>query len=146
MHYDEVIALSDRVFADVAIERFKMLITRDAMANPDEAYEYAGKELMGRIFVSDAGALRNLADVIANDPAIDAADRRLDVALAAAGKSLTLAGENDPRSLSTLAMVNFRQGNLDDAVKLQSQAWFIAAPGDKPEFERTLRVYQRAKF
>ncbi|MHC4102180.1 MAG: redoxin family protein, partial [Planctomycetota bacterium] len=113
-HYDEVIELNSMVFADVAIERFSMILLD--MKEPGQAYEYAHNDLIEGKFAKDAGALRMLAAVIATHPDIEPDNRDLELAMTAAEKSLALEGTRDPKSLSMAALVHFHRGEIDEAV------------------------------
>jgi thiol-disulfide isomerase/thioredoxin len=141
-HYDEVIDLSARVFADVAIERFKMILLD--MKDPEAAYDYARKELVGKLFAADSGALRMLAVEITTNPEIDRAGRDLDVAMTAARQSLQLEGPVHPRALSTAALVHFHRGELREAIELQTEAYFRAEPRAKSGYRRVLSSYREA--
>ena len=144
--YDEVIALSNRVFADVAIEKLEMILVD--MDDQEKAYEFVSK-MTGKMFGSDAGALQMLAkDITLNpkystDPEKDLRD--LDIALQVAKASLKVSGNDDPVALGTLALVHFHRQELDKAVDLQIQAYWIAETRNKPEFERVLKTYQQAR-
>ncbi len=137
--YDEVIALDPQVFAPVAIERFEMMAAD--MEDKEAAYTYAREVLIGGIFARDAGALRMLAEKIATDPKLDRAED-LDVALAAADLSLSIAGATDPEALATAAMVRFHRGEKNEAVDLQTQAYFLARPDAKAQYKRVLDGYR----
>lgn len=145
-HFDEVIKLDGRVFAEVALEKFEMLL--DDMNQRDEAYRFAQQELIGSLFSKDPGALQMLAVKIATDPKLAADPARdlqdMDVALAAAEASLRVAGRDDPESLATLAMVYYHRQEVEQAVDLQTQAYFIASPRHKPRYKRVLGSYQQA--
>ena len=145
-HFDEVIELDARVFAEIALEKFEMML--DDMDQRDEAYEFAEQKLIADLFSNDSGALRMLAVKIATDPKLAAdPDRELqdmDVALAAAKASLRVAGRDDPESLATLAMVYYHRQDVEQAVDLQTQAYFIASPKHKPRYKRVLGSYQQA--
>ncbi len=144
MHYDKVVALDGSVFADVALERFQMLVSSQDMNDSEAAYTYARDELLGKLFASDALALRDLASKIALDTKIEDDVRDLDLALEAAEKALTVSGRDDPESLATLALVNYHLGNIEEAVRLQTRAYFIARPKVKPAYKRVLVSYQDA--
>jgi thiol-disulfide isomerase/thioredoxin len=141
-HYDEVIDLSPMVFADVAIERFNMILVD--MKDATQAYEYARQDLIGGKFATDSGALRMLAENIVTDPDVESADRDLAVAMAAAEQSLRLAGAVDPEALSAVALVHFHRGEIRQAVKLQTQAYFLARPERKAGYRRVLGSYRDA--
>jgi thiol-disulfide isomerase/thioredoxin len=108
-HYDEVIALNPMVFADVAIERFSMILLD--MDDAPQAYEYANRVLIRDKFAKDSGALRMLAAVIATHPDIKSADRR---------------------------------GEIDEAVEMQTRAYFLAKPDAKAGYKRVLASYRDA--
>lgn len=141
-HFDEVIRLNGRVFAEVALERFEMMIVD--MKDPAAAYRYAESELIGGFLRKDADALRLLAGKIALDPKIKKEDRDLDVAERAAARALKISGSDDPKSLATMALVNFHQGRIDAAIDLQAQAYFVAQPRRKSDYMRVLISYRSA--
>ena len=141
-YYDEVINLDPGIFAAVALEKFDMLLLD--MDDKDKAYEFARTGLMDQNFASDAGALQMLSEKIAHDPKIDESKRDLDAALEIAQASRRLAGQNEPTALAAVASVHFKRGETDQAISLQKQAYFNAAPKKKPEFKRILTMYQGA--
>lgn len=141
-HYDEIVAMDANVFAAVGLEKFEMqLVDMDDRA---KAYDYARNNLMGQTFASDGGALQMLAEKIAADPKIDQPKRDLDLALEAAEAARRINGMNDAKSLAVLAKVRYARGEVDQAVELQKQAYFSAAPKSKPEYKRVLASYQEA--
>jgi thiol-disulfide isomerase/thioredoxin len=141
-HYDEVIALDSMVFADIAIERFSMILLD--MNDAPQAYDYADSVLIRDKFAKDPGALRMLAAVITRHPDIEPDDRDLEVAMTAAELSLTLEGTRDPEALSMAALVHFHRGEIDEAVELQTRAYFLAEPVEKAGYKRVLASYQDA--
>jgi thiol-disulfide isomerase/thioredoxin len=140
--YDSVIALDARVFANIAIERFQMVLVDEG--EKERAYDYAREHLMNQAFRDDAGALRMLAESVSSDPKIDKADRDLDFALEAAIAAYELAGETDINAMATLARVRYHRGELDEAVRLQRQAWMKARPSRKHDLKRVLDSYQES--
>jgi thiol-disulfide isomerase/thioredoxin len=141
-HYDDVVDLDPRVFANIGLEKFEMLLVD--MDDRDRAYEYARGTLLGQKFASDAGALQMLAEKIATDAKIDQPKRDLDLALEAADAAHRLAGRSDPKALAVLATVRFQRGEMEEAIELQKRAYFSASPKTKPNYQRTLRTYQDA--
>ena len=65
-------------------------------------------------------------------------------ALEAAEASLRVAGRDDPESLATLAMVYYHLQDVQQAIELQTQAYFIASPRHKPRYQRVLGSHQQA--
>ncbi len=140
--YDEVIAMDPRVFAPIALERFQMMLVD--MSDREAAYQYVRDALIGRMFADDAGALRMLAVVITENPQLAASQRDLDVAIDAALLSLELDGRRNPDALSCAAGVHFHRGEYDDAIALQTQAYFNARPAEKAAHQGRLEGYQRS--
>ncbi len=141
-HYDEVIALNPTVFAEIALEQFGMLLVD--MNDPTEAYAYARSKLMGEYFTDDAQAMAMLARKIVSEPNIEPSARNMDLALEAAQAARQLAGASDPSILATMAMVQFNQGQIAEAVETQKRAYFVASPKHKAEYRRALKSYQEA--
>lgn len=139
--YDEVIDLSPTIFADIALERFEMVIAD--MHEPKNAYAYARDKLMGEFYGSDAEALTQLAEKIAVDPDIRTEDRDLDLALEAATAANKLL--DHPATYASLALVHFHRGETAEAIRLQKIAMFRARPRAKPEYKRVLKTYQEAE-
>ncbi|MHC5026765.1 MAG: TlpA family protein disulfide reductase [Planctomycetota bacterium] len=140
-HYDEVIEKDKWVFSRVAIERFEMMLLD--MSDRDAAYAYAREELLDKHFIDDAGALADLGENIASNPDISDDLRDLPFALELAETSVELSS-GDPRSLSTLAAIQFHSGDTAAAVATQRRAWKLVRPKDKEQYRRVLRTYQEA--
>jgi thiol-disulfide isomerase/thioredoxin len=140
--YDNVIELNPTVFADVAMERFEMLLVD--MADAEQAYEYARKSMLDGHYSGDVEALRVLAETIATDPQIPRDKRDLDLALETAKAAMKAEGGTDPQSYATLALIHFHRGETADAIRHQKRAWMIAKPKAKPELRRVLKSYQAA--
>ena len=140
--YDEVIEMDSRVFAVIAIERMEMMYVD--MDQKEEAYEFAEKTLIGDLFANDAGALRMLVAKIVDDPQFDPLERELEIAMTAAQRALDLSGPRDPRALATAAVVHARRGDLREAISLQTRAYFLAIPAEKPTYKRVLANYREA--
>ena len=66
------------------------------------------------------------------------------MALEAAETALKVSGEDDPASLAAVALVRFKRGELQSAVDLQTRAYMISLPAEKPAFKRDLKKYQEA--
>jgi hypothetical protein len=141
-HYDEVIDLDPRVFAETALERFEMMLVD--MEDREAAYQYAREKLMGEYFANDAGALGMLAEKIATDPAIPREARDLDVALDAAKAMMQIATDRDPDACATMALIRYHRGEIEQAIDLQKRAYFLARPRRKAAYKRVLEAYQEA--
>ena len=141
--YDEVIGLSPKVFADVALERYMMMLID--MEATEEANKYARDQLMQEFFAGDPGALQMMAETIATDPRIDDEDREMDLALEAAAAAQKMSDGTMPDTYATLALVKYHRGDIEEAVRLQRRAWMLARPRSKSEYKRDLNTYQAAK-
>ena len=135
-HMDEVIELDNGVFAQVAIDKYRMMAAdqKDAAG----ASEWAGE--MVAMYGNDAGALAMIAEVTSADP--DDSLRNLDVARRAADRMLAKAGARDPEALAVSALVAFHAGDSDRAVREQMTAWMTASPDMKPDYKRALDIYR----
>lgn len=140
--YGEVIAMDPTVFAVIALERFEMMLVD--MDDAAAAYEYARKQLIEQMFASDAGALQMLAISITEDPELTAEQRDFDVAIEAALRALELDGRRNPGALSCAAQVHFHRGETNEAISLQTQAYFTAKPDQKAAYKRLLDGYRKA--
>jgi peroxiredoxin len=139
--YDQVITMNARVFSMIALEQFEMLLVD--MDEYDLAYDYAGDELIDRLFAADAGALRMLAVKISEDPVLTSDQRDLEMAALAAERSLELAGRRDADALACAAGVHFHRGEYLEAIRLQTQAYFNARPVDKAAHKELLNGYRK---
>ncbi|MCA9294861.1 MAG: TlpA family protein disulfide reductase [Phycisphaerales bacterium] len=141
-HLDEIIAIDQKVFAEYTIQKFEMMLVGQGQA--DAAYEYAEKVM--KDYRDDPTLLAKFAEFIAGDDALTDDQRRYDVALELAQAARKVTNRNDPDGYSVEAFVHFREGNLDEAIRLQKRAWMVAAPKRKPAFERVLKSYQAAQM
>ncbi len=139
--YDQVIDLSAMIFADVALERFEMVLVD--MKQPRDAYAYARDKLLNGFFAEDADALAQLAEKIVLDPDIPADNRDLELALECATAARKIM--DHPEMDAALAVVHFHRGETETAIRLQRRAFFRALPRFKPEYERVLKTYQEAE-
>ena len=135
---DEVIATEQMVFAHLILEKFEMKLIEQNDSRG--AYQYA-REVINTRQIEDPIMLTWLAEKIVMDPNIPDSDRNFEVALEAANASVENGRPNDPRTISTVAMVYAHQGNIDDAVDAQKQAWYNAPRKHKEEQYRLLKQY-----
>jgi thiol-disulfide isomerase/thioredoxin len=141
--YEDVVELDKRVFAGIALEKFDTMLA--SMGDRALAYDYAVNTLIAKHFVNDPEALRMLAEKITTDPAIDVKLRDYDVALAAAQAAQKQATPATMHAaLSTLALVHFHRGDVQEAIELQKQAYFQAPPKYKDAYRRALNSYQES--
>ncbi len=135
-HYDDVIALDEKVFGGIAVKKYKTMLV-DAK-DPKGAQEWAAA--MTTRYVSDPVTAAELATLIISDDAIT--DRDFATALVMA--NIALQGAPGASSKALLAEVNYRAGDINKASELQFEAWMAADPTEKADFKRVLDTYKKA--
>jgi thiol-disulfide isomerase/thioredoxin len=141
--YKNAIAIDQIVFADVYLELFEMYLVDKK--NSLDAYKLA-QEIITERGSEDPELLSWLAKKIATDPDIPESDRRMDVAMNAATSALSFAErKNDPSLLSTIAIVHFAKGDLDNAIQWQRRAYQSARSKKKEQYKITLDRYRTQK-
>jgi thiol-disulfide isomerase/thioredoxin len=139
--YSEAIAIDKMVFAELYIEQFKMLLLKKR--DIDAAYAFAMKIIATR-GEEDPELLTWLAEAIASDPELQPNQRRMPIAIQAAETALKNAKQkNDPKYLAAIAKIKFHNGDLDDAIEYQRQAYFSANEKKKDDYKRDLDGYRR---
>lgn len=138
--FDEVIALDPSVFTDVAIEKYRVMLSDEK----DAAGARSLAETMMNAFVDagDSGALRDLAVTLSSDPRVTTYDN--DLALRCADAMLKSASSGDPAPYGTLASVLYAKGDFAKAVENQKKAVRIAMPAAKGALKATLESYELA--
>lgn len=141
-YLEEVIDTKPRVFNDLAMKRFKIQVLEQK--DTEGAAEYT-KTTFLETYGDDAEAIALLARMILTDAAILRSDEALmkELALELAEAAYQI-DKGDPVILSVLAMANFNNENLDQAVKLARNAYFKAEPRFKAEYRKLLEHYQKA--
>lgn len=104
-------------------------------------YSALGKKLMAGAAKNDGVLLNSIAWGIV-DPKSKLSPRDLDLAKAAAERSVELAQRKDPASLDTLAWTYHWIGDNDKAAELESEALSKADPSDKANYEDTLKTFK----
>jgi len=138
--YENAIAIDQIVFAELYLELFEMYLI-------DKGDAFSAYALVQRV-ISERGSedpelLAWLAKKIATDPDISDSDRRMDVAMKAATTALSFTErKDDPKYLSTIALVHFNNGDLDKAIQWQRKAYQAARSKRKPAYKITLDRYR----
>ncbi len=135
-HLDEVIELDPRTFLSVSLQKYRLMACEQQ--DPDAAAAWGGAMLM--LYKDDPGALRILAETMADDP--DECLHNKALARKAADRLLKKSGATDPTALATSAMVAYRSGDSERAVREQMQAWMAVSPDQKESFRRELELYR----
>ncbi|MBC03240.1 MAG: hypothetical protein CMJ34_08035 [Phycisphaerae bacterium] len=135
-HFDEVIELDAPFFLSVAVEKYRVMSCEQKNTEGAKAW---GSSMLG-LYSDDKGALRLMAETMADDP--DQCLHNFELARSAADRLLELSSPNDPTALATSAMVAYRSGDKDRAVREQMQAWMSVDPDLKDAYRRELDVYR----
>lgn len=140
-YYDQVVALDARVFHRMAIEQFEMIL--HDKKSVDEAIAFATDEYMTK-YAADAEALADLAELILTDASVLRADkaRMGELALKLAEAAVATSGSTEPEILATLALAHHQMGHADEAINLQTKAYFLAKPRNKEAFKSVLDQYR----
>jgi len=139
---DEAIDLDpagQRHLAVVKVQRLALTLDREA-----DAYAY-GREIIEGLIKDDAALLTNLGRFLVEAPRLEPRD--YDLARAAVHRALELTGDQHADALATLASIEFADGRLGQAVRMQRRALALAEAQDSTlvrEFERLLEKYEAA--
>jgi thiol-disulfide isomerase/thioredoxin len=146
--YENAIAIDNIIFADLYLELFEMYLVDKGDAF--SAYALAQKIITER-GSEDPELLTWFAKKIASDPDITKNNRKMDVAMKAAMSALSFTErKDDPKYLSTIAMVHYNnedldKANLDKAIKWQRRAYQAARSKKKQSYKITLDRYRTQK-
>ena len=138
--YENAIAIDQVIFAELYLELFEMYLVDkgDALS----AYKLVKDTITDR-GSEDPELLTWFAKKIAADPDIPQSDRRMDVAMEAAISALEFTErKDDPKYLSTIAMVHYHKDELDKAIQWQRKAYQAARSTKKLSYKRTLDRYK----
>jgi hypothetical protein len=142
LHYDTAVAVNPRLFSDIAMEKYKFMVTE--ARDPEEGAKY-GKSLL-ETYADDGSALIDLANLIASDP--DIKERDMELAEAAVKRMLALSAPSprpsDPSLLTRYASFQFATGQIREAVDSQMEAWMIAPESAKSSYKVKLDQYRNA--
>jgi thiol-disulfide isomerase/thioredoxin len=139
-HYEDAIAVDPYIFANLYLELFEMLLLEQG--DTEGAYKLVSKVALSR-GSEDPELLTWLATTIATDDRIRGSKKRLGVAMKLATTAQAFARKKtDPLYLSTIALVHFESGELDQAIQWQRKAYFSAKEKDKAEYKFTLDRYR----
>jgi thiol-disulfide isomerase/thioredoxin len=137
-HMDEVIALDNMVFIDVAMDKYRMML--DQEKNQEGANAFA--DTMIQMYSSKPQALQALGVFLASDPDLSQNDTGRARIVA---DMLISQKPRDVSSLSTSAAVAYHSGDFDRAVREQKMAWMYADPSAKPDLKASLDRYMASK-
>ncbi|MBC8202076.1 MAG: TlpA family protein disulfide reductase [Planctomycetes bacterium] len=138
--YENAIAIDQIIFADLYLELFEMYLVNKGDAF--SAYALAQKIISER-GSEDPELLTWLAKKIASDPDITKSNRKMDVAMQAATAALSFTErKDDPKYLSTIAMVHYNNDDLEQAIQWQRRAYQAARSKKKQSYKITLDRYR----
>jgi hypothetical protein len=135
----QVIDLSPRIFADVAIKKFRVLLLNKGDVEGAIAYL---RDEFSKTYADDPETLTKLAETILTDSTIlkaapeELKPAALDLAEQAAESS------NQPDAMRVYAMALYQNGRAEEAIEVQKKAYFMVEPEQKEEYRRLLEQYQ----
>lgn len=133
---DKVLILDEWVFSDQMLRKYKMMLIDQEQ--PEQADAYLVEQISN--YSNKPDVLADIAKMIVADP--DLPERNLEIANQALAALAVVKGDQDPDVLEVVALVAYRQGDIDGAVKNQFQAWMLAEPDMKPEYKYVLDQYK----
>ena len=134
----QLIDQNNKVFYEWILDRLDVYMLEQY--NPEKANNYV-REVM-ETYTDDPEMLALLGRKLALDPQYDDSTRDLDLALEAVEAARTYADPADPRFLAFEAEIRFARGEIDRAIQLQEQAYFLAMPRRKGEYRPMLDAYR----
>lgn len=139
-HYDEVLAVDPKIFADLATAKFEMMLID--MHDKEAAYKYMRELLV--TYAGDGITLRDLAELVAIDTRVPDDDRDYELAIMAAEQASLGFHRNEPLKYAVPAKIHYHAGNYDKAISLQKRAVRVARPNQKSDYQHDLKTYQEA--
>lgn len=139
-HIDDVLAIDPKIFADLTLIKFEMMLI-DQGEN-EAAYAYARQLL--KQYADDPNLLSDLAELIATDRRIADGDRDFALALELAEQAATNFSTNEPERYAGPAKIHYFAGQLDEAIALQKRAVRVARPNKKDKYAHDLEIYRDA--
>lgn len=134
--FEQVIDLSPKQFADVALEEWRMTLT-------DAADEAAAKAFI-RAYIErikdDTSTLVFVGNYLATNTHVKTRD--LEAATIVADR-LKLKASSDADALACIASVQAAKGDFAEAMETQFDAWMAAAPSNKAAYKRALDSYRK---
>lgn len=133
-----VIDESPRIFSDIAIKKFRVLLLDKG--DVEGAIEYLSE--FSSTYADDPETLSQLAELILTDSTVlkaapeELKPAALDLAEQAAESS------NQPDAMRVYAMALYQNGRAEEAIEVQKKAYFMVEPEQKEEYRRLLEQYQ----
>ena len=133
---DTAIEIDPWVFSDLMQRKYKLMAINQG--REDDAREYLMTQI--DVYSDKPDVLADIARMASSDPDLKQPDMELaEMAVAALARAK---GDKNPEVLSVVALVAYKKGDIDGAVKNQFQAWMAAAPDFKPDYKTTLDRYK----
>jgi thiol-disulfide isomerase/thioredoxin len=134
----ELIDRDNQVFYEWILDRLDVFMLEQH--DVEKANTYVREVI--ETYSDDPEMLAMVGRKIALDPQYDASMRDMDLALEATEAARTYSEPGDPRFLAYEAEIRFARGELDRAIELQEQAYFMAMPRRKAEYRPMLDAYR----
>lgn len=137
--YSQVVALSPKQFADVALEQWRMIAEQAADLEAAKVFVRALIDSLG----NDASSLVFVGDYLATNT--EGKHRDLEAAKIVAEKLRTIASSN-AAALACIASIEAAAGDFEAATESQYDAWLAASPSNKAAFKRSLDLYRKGQM
>jgi thiol-disulfide isomerase/thioredoxin len=134
----ELIDRDNQIFYEWILDRIDVYMLEQHDAGKANTYV---REVIDT-HTNDPEMLAMVGRKIAMDPQFDDSQRDMDLALQAVEAARTYADPTDPRYLAYEAEIRFARGEIDRAIELQEQAYFMAMPMRKAEYRPMLDAYR----
>jgi thiol-disulfide isomerase/thioredoxin len=133
---DKAIEIDPWVFSHLMQRKYKLMLIEEGRV--EDANVYLASQI--DVYFDKPDVLADIALMTSSDPDLPAPNMEL---AHSAIVALTMAkGEKNPEVLAVVAIVAYKQGDLDGAVRNQFQAWMAADPDVKSDYKTTLDRYK----
>jgi len=133
---DTVIELDSWVFSDQMLRKYKLMAIEEG--RPEEANSYLSGQI--NVYADKPDVLADIARMMVDDP--DLPGRNMELAGQAVTALANAKGDKDPEVLEVVALVAYKNGDINGAVNSQFQAWMAADPDFKPDYKYVLDKYK----
>lgn len=141
-YMDEVIEKDPRVFNVVALRKFEIMLFEEN--DTKKSIEYLSGPFKEK-YLSDAETLAQAVNMLLLDARMREKEAAfVPLALDLAKACYEAAGPNSYEGMAVLALAHYHNGNYDEAVNLQSRAYYMADPFFKDRFRTALQEYREA--
>ncbi len=141
-YMDEVIEKDSHIFNVVALRKFEIMLFDEG--DTKKSLEYLSGPFKEK-YIADAETLAQTVNMLLTDARMREKDPAfVPLALELAKACHEAAGPGSYEGMAVLALAHYHNGNYDEAVNLQSRAYYLADPVFKTRFRTALQEYRAA--